>query len=131
MSLITFIFFVILLFAVLVPLIGLYTRRIMDGALTDHFRAAEAISDGRIPDKWVVQIQQQIRRGRLKADFEGTEVVLAKLDKLYGFFEKSSYFEDEDVREMLLTQFQETRRRWSEMTWEALVVEYEQVKGEG
>jgi hypothetical protein len=98
-------------------------------ALTDQFRAAEAIVNGRIPRKWVVQINRRIAwRGVMclfGGDVSGTELALAKIDKLFRFCENSHFYESAEARELLLTQLREARGRWAKMTWEELVAEYD------
>jgi len=114
-------------FAVVTLLLTLYVRRVADVALTDQFRAGEAIANGRVPDKWVLQIKRRIAwRSRLpifRRDVSGTELALAKIDKLYRFYENSPFYETAEAREMLLTQLRETRERWAIMVWEELVAD--------
>ena len=105
-------------FAIVVGLLIVYTRRVADVALTDQFRAGEAIVEGRIPAHWVAQIK---RRQALRAvlrlfgrDAPAEEIVLAKIDKLYRFFDRSPFFENAEARELLLTKLRETRARWRE-----------------
>jgi hypothetical protein len=103
-------------------------RRVADVALTDQFRAAETIVDGRIPDKWVLQINRRIawesKLPLFRRGVSGTELALAKLDQLYRFYENSPFFENAEARELLLTELRETRGRWAKMTWEELVSEH-------
>lgn len=114
-------------FAIVVGLLIVYTRRVADVALTDQFRAGEAIVEGRIPALWVAQIKRrQALRGVLRLFGRGApaeELVLAKIDKLYRFYEKSPFYENAEVRELLLTELRETRARWAGMTWEELLLE--------
>jgi hypothetical protein len=114
-------------FAVVTLLLTLYVRRVADVALTDQFRAAETIVNGRVPDQWVVQINRRIawesRLPLFRRGVSRTELALAKIDKLYRFYERSPFFENEEARELLLTQLRETRERWGKMTWEELVSE--------
>lgn len=114
-------------FAIIVGLIAVYTRRVADLALTDQFRAAEAIVNGRIPDQWVVQINRRIAwRGVIRLlgrDVRGRELALAKIDKLLRFYQNSAFFENAEARKLLLTELRETRGRWAQMTWEELVSE--------
>jgi hypothetical protein len=114
--------------AIVVWLVTVYTRQVATAALTDPFRAGEAIVEGRIPAKWVAQIErrQALRRvlrlfGR---DVSAKELILAKFDKLYRFYENSPFFENDSVRELMLTELQETRARWARMTWESLMAEH-------
>lgn len=116
-------------FAIIVGLIAVYTRRVADLALTDQFRAAEAIVNGRIPDQWVVQINRRIAwRGVIRLlgrDVRGRELALAKIDKLLRFYQNSAFFENAEARKLLLTELRETRGRWAQMTWEELVSEHD------
>jgi len=115
-------------FAIIVGLLAVYTRRVAEVALTDQFRAGEAIVSGRIPDQWVVQINRRIAwRGVIRLlgrDVPGTGLALAKIDKLLRFYENSSFYENAEARELLLTELRETRGRWAKMTWEELVSEH-------
>jgi hypothetical protein len=124
MLLLTFALFVAAILAI-VGFLVVYTRRVADVALTDQFRAGEMIVNGRIPDQWVVQINRRLASPRfLRRDVSGTELALDKIDKLVRFYEKSPFFENEETRDLLLNQLQETRERWAKMTWEKLVSEY-------
>lgn len=115
-------------FAIIVGLLAVYTRRVADLALTDQFRAAEAIVNGRIPHQWVVQINRRIAwRGVIRLlgrDVRGRELALAKIDKLLRFYQNSAFFENAEARKLLLAELRETRGRWAQMTWEELVSEY-------
>jgi hypothetical protein len=76
----------------------------------------------------VAQINRRIawesRLPLFRRGVSGTELLLAKIDKLYRFYENSPFFENEKTRDLLLEQLQETRRRWAKMTWEELVSEH-------
>jgi hypothetical protein len=116
--------FWIVAFTIIAILITKYLRWVTDVALSDYFREAETILEDRIPDKWVVQINRRLAMNWLTSIFRqnltGTELALQKIDRLFRFFENSQFFESEDARELLLSQLQETRERWSQMTWEEL-----------
>ena len=128
MPLLTFALSVAAVFAMIVGFLIVYVRRVADVALTDQFRAAETIVNGRVPDKWVLQINRRIawesRLPLVRRDVSGTELALDKIDKLYRFYENSPFFENEKARELLLTQLRETRERWGKMTWAELVSEH-------
>jgi len=115
-------------FATITVLVGIYTRRVADLALTDQFRAAEAIVNGGIPDKWVVHINRRLAWRRVTRlfgrDVPGTKLALAEIDKLLRFYQNSAFYENAEARGLLLTELWETRGRWSQMTWEELVSEY-------
>jgi hypothetical protein len=128
MPLLTFALSVAAVFVIIVGFLIAYVRRVADVALTDQFRAAETIVDGRIPDQWVLQINRRIAWGNrlplFRRDVSGTELLLAKIDKLYRFYENSPFYENAETRELLLTELRETRERWGKMTWEELVSEH-------
>jgi hypothetical protein len=128
MPMIGYVLFVAAAFPVVMLLVAVYMRRVADVALTDQFRAAETMVDGRVPDQWVLQINRRIAWGsRLplcRRGVSGMELLLAKIDKLYRFYERSPFFENEGARELLLTQLRETRERWGKMTWEELVSQH-------
>jgi hypothetical protein len=115
----------IIVFAVMAYLLALYARRVANMAITDQFRAGETIvNDGRVPDKWVAQINRRLAGGairRSRHEVGGIELALDKLDRLYRFFENSPFYENAEAREQLLKQLQEVRGRWEEMTWDELV----------
>ncbi len=125
MILVVSLLFLAVVFALIAYLLTVYMRRVTDAALTDKFRAAETIVAGRIPDQWVAQINRRIAlRGvtRLfRRNVTRTELALDKIDKLYRFYENSPFFENEEVRKLLLAQLRETRERWAKMRWEELV----------
>ena len=89
-------------FVIVAGLITVYTRQVTTAALTDPFRAGEAIVAGRIPAKWVAQIERrQALRGVLRffgRDATAKELILAKIDKLYRFYENSPFFENDRAR---------------------------------
>jgi hypothetical protein len=120
--------FIALAFILVIYIIATYTRRVTDLALTDQFRAAEAIANGRIPENWVKQIDRELRRRRTWRIFlhkvSGTDLALSKIDRLYRFFQKGSFFETAEARELLLARFQEMRQRWERMAWEEIAVQY-------
>lgn len=118
----------VIAFVLVTIFIVVYTRRVADSALTDQFRAAESITNGNFPKKWYMQINRRLVLKRvipaLTPETSGTEQALQKIDRLIRFFEKSLFFENAAVRELLLTQLKETRQRWSKMTWEEIGKEY-------
>jgi hypothetical protein len=124
MSILTSALSIVAIFAIIVIFLSVYMRRVADVALTEQFRAAESIVSGHIPDRWVVQINRRLTVNKLMPIFQhnrsGTELALRRIDKLIRFFESSPFFESEEARELLLSQLQETRKRWSNMTWEVL-----------
>jgi len=103
-------------------------RRVADVALTDQFRAAETIVNGRVPNQWVLQIKRRIAWGSrlplFRRGVSGIELALAKIDNLYRFYENSPFYGNAEARELLLTELRETRERWAKMTWEELVSEH-------
>ncbi len=114
--------------AIVVCLVTVYTRQVASAALTDPFRAGEEIVEGRVPAKWIAQIERrQALRGALRLigrDVSAKELILAKFDKLYRFYENSPFFENDSVRELMLAELRETRARWAEMTWQTLMAEH-------
>jgi hypothetical protein len=123
-----FILVVVIAFALVAIFITIYTRRVVDSALTDPFRAAESITNGNFPKKWYMQINRRLALKRvipaLTPEASGTEQALQKIDRLIRFFVKSPFFENAEARELLLTQLKETRQRWAKMTWEEIGKEY-------
>jgi len=115
---------VLSLFVIMVTLLILYWRRMIDGALTAHFRAAERISEGYLPEEWARQINRQLTYSRLpllsRRKLSGTALALKKIDKLRRFFENSPFFEDEAAKNVLLDQLNLTRQCWERMSWEEL-----------
>jgi hypothetical protein len=116
--------FWIVAFIIIAILITKYMRWVTNIALSDYFREAETIVDGGIPDKWIVQINRRLAINWLTSIFRrepsGTDLVMLKIDRLIRFFENSQFFESDDARELLLSQLQETRERWSIMSWEEI-----------
>jgi hypothetical protein len=116
---------VIIVFGLIVYGITFYLRGIVGFALTDKFQAAEAVSNGEIPEKWVAQINRRLHPQRLIPIFQrhdsGIELAVAKIDKLYRYFEKTPFVEDETAREILLEQLLKTKRQWAKMSWEILI----------
>ena len=114
--------------AIVVCLVTVYTRQVASAALTDPFRAGEEIIEGRVPAKWVAQVErrQALQRALrlIGRDASAKELILAKFDKLYRFYENSPFFENDSVRELMLAELRETRARWEEMTWQSLMAEH-------
>jgi hypothetical protein len=114
------IIFIALVLVVL--LIAIYTRSVADAALTDPFRAAESIANGKFPQKWSAQIERRLALKRqmpgLFPEVSGTSQALQKIDRLIRYFDKSPFFDTAEARELLLSMLKETRQRWSTMTWE-------------
>ena len=125
MSLVAFALSVAAVFVIAVGLISVYTRRVAGVALTDQFRAAETIVNGRVPERWVRQINRRLALPRfLRGDVTGTELALAKIDKLVRFYANSPFFENDRARELLIAQLQDTRARWAGLTWADVVARY-------
>jgi hypothetical protein len=124
MSLLTLALSIVAIFAIIVIFLTVYMRRVADVALTEQFRAAESIVSGHIPDRWVVLINRRLTVNKLMPIFQhnrsGIELALRRIDKLIRFFKNSPFVESEEARELLLSQLQETRKRWINMTWEEL-----------
>ena len=114
--------------AIVVWLVTVYTRQVASAALTDPFRAGEEIVEGRVPAKWVSQVERRLALQRalrlIGRDASAKELILAKFDKLYRFYENSPFFENDSVRELMLAELRETRARWAEMTWPSLMAEH-------
>jgi hypothetical protein len=114
-------------FGLATRLLAGYMRHVADRAITDQFRAAEAIADGRTPPKWVAEINRHTNRRSavwpLRRDVPGTELALQRIDKLYGFFEDAPFFESNEARELLLKQLLETHQRWEKMAWQEIAAE--------
>ena len=115
-------------FAIVIGLLIVYTRRVADVALTSQFRAAEAIVAERVPAHWVAQIRRRLSLRALfrlfGRDATAEELVMAKIDRLLRFFDRSPFYENPETRQLLLTKLRETRARWSEMTWNELLQEF-------
>ena len=111
-------------FALVATFIAFYIRRVADLAITDQFRAAESIANGKFPEKWYVQINRRLERNRVLPSFipatTGIKQALQNIDQLTRFFEKSPFFENAQVRDLLLSQLRETRQGWVNMTWEEI-----------
>jgi len=125
----SFLLYFVIVFALVTTIIIFYTRWVADSALTDQFRAAESITNGAFPEKWSKQINQRLAYEHLlpalQLETSGTKQALQKIDKLIRFFEKNSFFENAEARELLLAQLKDVRQRWENMTWEEIETEYE------
>ena len=103
---------------------GIYLRRVTGAALTDQFRAAESICAGGFPAGWVAGIErEQFWRRAMRRPTSGTQLALARLDRLVPFFERGSFYEDATARDLLLSQLRQARARWAGMTWEDILRE--------
>ena len=117
----------VLVFAGLIGLLGLYARGVVDLSLTGRFRAAEAISNGRTPTQWVAAIDRQLALRRALLPWlrgpSGSALAARRAEQLSGFFARSTFFEDETARALLLARLADARARWSTMTWEQIRAE--------
>lgn len=113
-----------LCFAVVAMIIITYTRRVVEMTLTDQFRAAESLAQGRIPAQWQARIQRRLSLERVmtwgREPATGARLAIQNLDRLVLYFERSPFFENEEARGLLLTKLRETRGRWQAMTWEQI-----------
>jgi hypothetical protein len=105
-------------------LLALYARSLLDGLVTANFRAAEAISAGRLPAEWVPAIRRQaaLRRALLPWLQTPAEsaLIARRVLRLRRFFERSPFFADEAARSQLLACLSSAGDRWSTMSWEAI-----------
>ncbi len=117
----------VVVFAGLIGLLGLYARSVVDLGLTGRFRAGEAISNGRTPAVWVAPIDRQLALRRALLPWRpapsGSALAARRAEQLGGFFERSTFFEDEAARALLLAQLAAARARWSTMTWDQIRAE--------
>src|SRR5919108_6606992 len=124
MGILTSLLALVVVFGLLAWVLTIYWRRVVDAAITQHFREAEAISNGWPPRHWIIEINRKIalRRtmGPLVRQITGSEFATWKIDRLHRFFVQSPFFEDATARDELLSQLRETRERWATMTWEAI-----------
>ncbi len=121
-----FLLSVVIIFALAAYLIAVYTRRVAELMLTDKFRAAESLSNRRMPEKWRRDIRRVMALHRFLpwlGELTGSELVVKKIDQLQHFFNHSPFFENEETRRLLLEQLTETRRRWEKMTLEEILSE--------
>ena len=114
-------------FFVFVSLVGFYTNRVAGMAITNKFKAAEAISNGTVPEQWVKQINRHIARKSImrRLSVRSTtpeELLNKKLDKLYQYFETCPFFESPETRQLLLDELQETRNFWIDKSWEEITL---------
>jgi len=97
-------------------------------SLTDQFRAAECLSQGRIPAQWQARIQRRVSLERAipwgRKHATGARLAIQNLDRLLRYFERSPFFENEEARGLLLIKLRETRGRWQTMTWEQIQNEH-------
>lgn len=126
MSIGVFLVMVLVILVVIIRFIIAYLRFMTNRAVTQHFKAAEAISEGRVPEQWIQQINNQMNSKLVWWTFIGRktsiEIALEKIDSLYRFFENSPFFRTSEARDILLIQIQQTRAKWQDMTWDELSV---------
>ena len=112
--------------AAAVALIAVYLRRVFDVALTDQFRAAETIYNGRTPPQWVGAISQQLAVRRLlpwRPTASGAQLAVQRVERLVQFFARGPFFEDEATRARLLADLRQAQTRWAGMTWDQIKAE--------
>ena len=124
MDLIAYVVVLTVAFIVIMRVIIAYMQYVTHRAVTDHFQAAEAISEGRVPEQWVAQINRRSGQGKNNQ----IKLVIDKADRLYRFFEQSPFVESEMVREQLLQQIQQVSATWKVMTWEELKTEHDAIE---
>ena len=121
MMYIGFVVAVILFFLLFLFVLRGYTDRIAGTALTDKFKAAEAIANGSIPELWIKQIDRQAGCKGVRHSLSREELLIQKLDKLHQYFEVSPFVENPETRKILLDAFSQARSRWIHSSWEDLV----------
>src|SRR5688500_2265250 len=98
MNLIPFLLLTLAVFGSLACLLALYARHLLETMLTANFRAAEAISRGRLPAGWAASIGRQaaLRRAVLPWLRHPSEAELAarRAASLRRFFSHGTFFED-------------------------------------
>ncbi len=114
-------------FGGLALLLAAYTRRIFKRALTDQFRAAEDLTSGQLPKRWVTEIDRQVALGRrvpfMATRKTGTELLLSRLDKLSEFFQNGPFYDSPDAKHLLLGRLEAVRDRWADLSWDAIKAE--------
>jgi hypothetical protein len=110
----------VVLFAVMVGATWLMNRA-ADRMVGDKHRALETIVDaGEVPAKWSERFKARVARLQARGDFEGvleiqTEAKLSYLDRLgrlTEYAEETPLVEDEETREVLLSQLALVRQVW-------------------
>ncbi len=122
-----FVVVVILFFSIFLYILRAYTNRIAGGALTDKFKAAEAIANGAIPEQWIRQIDRQtVRNGICQTTTDSSTskgLLIQKLDELHKYFEVSPFVENPETRKILLDAFSQARSQWLDSSWDDLVMD--------
>ena len=114
--------------------LGAYLRRVFALALTDHFRAAEALEAGRTPPHWVPAISRQVAwRRRLvfwRPAHTELQAAAQRVEQLERFFARGPFFQDEATRALLHSRLRQTQARWAGMTWDQIKAEAAPACGE-
>ncbi|MBV7328355.1 respiratory nitrate reductase subunit gamma [Chloroflexi bacterium TSY] len=118
---------VLIIFVAIIGLLILFWRRVIDGSITVHFRAAEAITaNHQLPEEWITEIKRKVDRKTFdlfkRHKRSGIDLVLEKLDKTIQFFEEGSFYADDEAKKLLLEELTDARNRWAQMTWDELLI---------
>ena len=101
---------VIRLAAVLMNVVG-------ERAIGSKHRAAQLIIEtGKIPPQWIVA-GSRAAGSTIDAQDAARQVAILKLDALITHFTTSPLVEDEETRQLLLSQLHHARQAWSERPW--------------
>ena len=127
---ILFIILFVILFLFLFKVSIDLTLRALGKSLNEQLRYAELIIETKkVPPDWRKEVNKHIMKGGKRnisreeisqAERKAKEVILVRLDKLQKSFEKSSFFEDSETRELFLNQLQAVRSDWQEKEWNEL-----------
>ena len=110
----------VVLFAVMIGATWLMNRT-ADRMVGDKHRALEAIVDaGEVPAKWSQSFKSRVTRLQARGDFEGVLEIqreaklsyLDRLDRLTEYAKETPLVEDEETREVLLSQLALVRQVW-------------------
>lgn len=108
-------------FLLVIKLIAATTGRLSERLLTNYFRSAEALLDSdRLPTAWGDELQKMARRGTVRTGLIQTSpwqeaakpYLLKNLRALRTFFETCPYVENQEVRELMLQEFDTVTTRW-------------------
>lgn len=106
----------VVVLALIVRLATVITGRTIERFVNREFKFAEAIADtGRAPAAWLSAITR-----RTNEPEQARKLLLKRLDRMSGYFEKESFFGNAEDQQLFREQIAEVRRAWETLDWRDL-----------
>ncbi len=106
----------VIVLVLLVKLAMVLTGRMVERFVNQEFRYAEAIMEtGTVPEQWLSSIAR-----RASDPAAARALLLKRLERMCGYFEKQSFFGNADDKALFKEQIAEVRRQWEQNDWRSI-----------